>query len=274
MQDIADFTGDSLGLSIQAKDTPADIIVFCGVRFMAETAKIISPHKKVLLPRREAGCPMADMIDRESLLRLKEKHPAAKVLCYVNTSAEVKAECDLCCTSANAPLVVEKGLQETKEIIFVPDKYLGSYVACKTGRKFILWDGYCPVHVKILPQHVEKAKKEHPQAEVLAHPECRPEVLELADQVLSTEGMCRYVARSSLKEFIVATEVGILHRLRKENPQKGFYPAFEGAVCENMKLTTLEDVLQALEEEKHEITLTREIIERASRSIERMLQLR
>jgi len=274
VQDIADFTGDSLGLSIQAKDTPADIIVFCGVRFMAETAKIISPHKKVLLPRREAGCPMADMIDRESLLRLKEKHPAAKVLCYVNTSAEVKAECDLCCTSANAPLVVEKGLQETEEIIFVPDKYLGSYVARKTGRKFILWDGYCPVHVKILPQHVEKAKKEHPQAEVLAHPECRPEVLELADQVLSTEGMCRYVARSSGQEFIVATEVGILHRLRKENPQKGFYPAFEGAVCENMKLTTLEDVLQALEEEKHEITLAQEVIEKASRSIERMLQLR
>ncbi|MCD6155640.1 MAG: quinolinate synthase NadA [Candidatus Atribacteria bacterium] len=274
VQDVADFTGDSLGLSIQARDTQADIIVFCGVRFMAETAKIISPHKKVLLPRQEAGCPMADMIDREALFRLKEKHPEAKVLCYVNTSAEVKAECDLCCTSANAPLVVEKGLQGVQEIIFVPDKYLGSYVACKTGRKFILWDGYCPVHVKILPQHIEKAKKEHPQAEVLVHPECRSEVLQLADQVLSTEGMCRYVAKSGSKEFIIATEVGILHRLGKENPQKKFYPAFEGAVCEDMKLTTLEDVIWALEEEEHEIVLPGEIIEKASRSIDRMLQLR
>lgn len=274
VQDIADFTGDSLGLSIQARDTRADIIVFCGVRFMAETAKVISPHKKVLLPRQEAGCPMADMIDREALLRLKEKHPEAKVLCYVNTSAEVKAECDLCCTSANAPLVVERGLQGAREIIFVPDKYLGSYVVRKTGRRLVLWDGYCPVHVKILPQHIEKAKREHPQAEVLAHPECRSEALELADQVLSTEGMCRYVAHASGEEFIVATEVGILHRLRKENPRKRFYSAFEGAVCEDMKLTTLKDVLQALEEEKYEITLPEEVIEKASRSIERMLQLR
>ncbi|MBC7216711.1 MAG: quinolinate synthase NadA [Candidatus Caldatribacterium sp.] len=272
VQEVADFVGDSLGLSIAAQKTPCDIIVFCGVYFMAETAKILSPEKKVLIPDPEAGCPMADMLHLEDLRALKEKYPNAKVLCYVNTHAVVKAECDLVCTSANAAKVVERGFAQEEEIIFVPDQYLAQHVASKLKRNFILFPGYCPVHVSITEDHILKAKVLHPEALVLAHPECRPEVLRHADEVLSTEGMCRYVAASPHKEFIIATEIGIIPRMEKENPGKRFFPAFEGAICENMKKTTLEKVLASLEEEIHEVTLPDEVIARAKRAIERMLE--
>ncbi|WP_427366593.1 quinolinate synthase NadA [Candidatus Caldatribacterium saccharofermentans] len=273
VQEVADFVGDSLGLSIAAQKTSADIIVFCGVYFMAETAKILSPHKKVLIPDPEAGCPMADMLPLEELRKLRARYPQARVLCYVNTHAVVKSECDLVCTSANAPQVVERGFAPGEDIIFVPDQYLAQYVAAKLQRTFILFPGYCPVHVAITENHILEAKAQHPEALVLAHPECRPEVLRHADQVLSTEGMCRYVKTSPHREFIVATEVGIIPRMEKENPGKRFFPAFSGAICENMKRTTLEKVLVSLEEEIHEVTLPQEVIEKARRAIERMLEL-
>lgn len=265
--------GDSLGLSIAAAQTPCDIIVFCGVYFMAETAKILSPTKKVLIPDPEATCPMADMLSVEDLRKLKGEHPQARVLCYVNTYASVKAECDLVCTSANAQKIVERGFGEDEEIIFVPDQYLARYVASLTRRRFVLFPGYCPVHVAITEDHILQAKELHPQALVLAHPECRPEVLRHADAVLSTEGMCRYVRSSSHREFVIATEVGIIARMKKENPEKEFYPAFEGALCENMKKITLDKLLASLEEEIHEVLLPEEVIERARRSVERMLAL-
>lgn len=272
VQEIADYLGDSLGLSMIASKTSAEVIVFCGVYFMAETAKILSPRKKVLIPDRSAGCPMADMITAEQLRNLKEKHPSAKVLCYVNTPAEVKAECDFCSTSANAVNMVKNAFEEEDEIIFVPDKYLANYVASKTGRKLIPWQGYCPTHVKILPEDIIKQKQLHPQAEVIAHPECIPGVLELADQILSTEGMCRYAKQTKAKELIVATETGILYRLSKENPEKKFYPASELAICPNMKLITLEKVLWALQDMKYEVNLPSEIISKSQRSIQRMLE--
>jgi quinolinate synthase len=272
VQDIADFVGDSLGLSIQASRTDAEVIVFCGVHFMAETAKILSPQKTVLLPDEHAGCPMANMINGRQLRALKEQHPGAKVLCYVNTSAEVKAECDLCCTSANAVTMVQKALKDEREIIFVPDKYLGDYVEGRTGRRFILWNGYCPTHARILPGDIEKARALHPAAEVIAHPECTPGVRALADRVASTEGMCRYVRETKAREIIVGTEVGIIHRLEKENPGKAFYPATEQAVCPNMKLITLEKVLWALEDMKPRIDVPPEIASKARRCIERMLE--
>ncbi len=272
VQDIADFVGDSLGLSIQASRTDAAVIVFCGVHFMAETAKILSPQKTVLLPDEHAGCPMANMIDGRQLRALKEKHPGAKVLCYVNTSAEVKAECDLCCTSANAVTMVQKALKDVREIIFVPDQYLADYVSGQTGRKFILWNGFCPTHARILPQDIARAKALHSAAEVIAHPECTPEVRRLADRVASTEGMCRYVKETKAREIIVGTEIGIIHRLKKENPEKAFYPASERAVCPNMKRITLEKVLWALEDMRPEIDVPSEIASKARRCIERMLE--
>ncbi len=193
VQDIADYVGDSLGLSIQAAKTEADVIVFCGVHFMAETAKILSPAKTVLLPDEKAGCPMADMITEENVRELKAEHPGAAVLCYVNTSAAVKAECDFCCTSANAVRMANEILNDGREIIFVPDRYLGAYVASQTGNELILWQGFCPTHARIGPENVAEAKTLHPEAEVLVHPECTPELTALADRVASTEGMCRYV---------------------------------------------------------------------------------
>ena len=272
VQDIADFVGDSLGLSIQAARTDAKTIVFCGVHFMAETAKILSPQKTVLLPDEHAGCPMANMINGRQLRALREKHPGAKVLCYVNTSAEVKAESDLCCTSANAVTMVEKALKDEREILFVPDRYLGDYVESRTGRHFILWNGYCPTHARILPEDIAKARVLHPAAEVIAHPECTPGVRALADLVASTEGMCRYVRETKAREIIVGTEVGIIHRLEKENPGKAFYPASAQAVCPNMKLITLEKVLWALEDMKPEINVPADVTVRARRCIERMLE--
>jgi len=271
IQDIADFVGDSLGLSIQAAGTDAQVIVFCGVHFMAETAKILSPQKTVLIPDINAGCPMADMINAEELRELKALHPGAKALCYVNTTAEVKAECDLCCTSANAVSIVRDAMKDNGEIIFVPDQYLADYVATETGCDLIAWKGYCPTHVKILPQDILRQKELHPEAVVLAHPECTSGVRELADKVLSTEGMCWYAHEMKAKEFIIATEVGILHRLQQDNPDKSFHPASDKAICPNMKLTTLEKILCALENMHHEVTLPRETIAKAKQCIQRML---
>jgi len=271
VQDVADFVGDSLGLSMEASKTNAEVIVFCGVYFMAETAKILSPQKTVLIPDKNAGCPMADMITAKDLRELKAKHPQAKVLCYVNTPAEVKAECDICCTSANAIKIVNGPLEDVDQIIFAPDRYLAHYVSTQTGRSFIYWHGYCPTHVKILAKDILKQKKLHPNVEVIVHPECTPEVIKLADKVLSTEGMCKYAKNSSAKELIVGTETGLLYRLRKENPDKLFYPATEEALCPNMKLTTLEKVLWALEDMRYEIILSEDVIARAQGSIKRML---
>jgi len=273
VQDIADFRGDSLGLSQKASQTDAEIIVFCGVLFMAETAKILSPDKKVLIPEIKAGCPMADMITAQELLKLKKEHPEAMVVAYVNTTAEVKAEVDICCTSANALRIVNS-LPEDKEIIFVPDKYLAHYVSTQTKRKLIPWEGYCPTHVKILPEDIIRQKKQHPQAEVIVHPECTPEVIKLADRALSTSGICKYAKGSEASEMIIGTEIGILHRLRKENPQKRFYPATDLAVCPNMKLITLEKVLWALEDLQYEVKIPENIRLRAKQSVERMLQIK
>jgi len=271
VQDVADYVGDSLGLSMKAAKTDADIIVFCGVLFMAETAKILSPQKTVLIPDRNAGCPMANMINAPQLRDLKSKHPRAKVLCYVNTTAEVKAECDLCCTSANAVRMVTDVLRDEREIIFAPDKYLADYVSRKTGRNFITWKGFCPTHVNILVEDILRQKSLHPEAEVVVHPECTPPVIEVADKVASTEGMCKYAGETRAKELIIGTETGILHRLRKENPDKVFYPASELAVCPNMKLTTLEKVLWSLEGMNYEVNVPEEVISRAKQSIQRML---
>jgi quinolinate synthase len=272
VQDIADYVGDSLGLSIEAAKTKAQVIVFCGVHFMAETAKILSPEKTVLLPEVKAGCPMADMITVEELRILKAKHPGAAVLCYVNTSAAVKAECDLCCTSANAVRMVQDVLKDAQEILFVPDQHLADYVARQTGRELIIWQGYCPTHARILPENILEQKALHPRAKVLVHPECPPALIDLADKVASTEGMCRYAAEASETEFIIATERGIIHRMEKENPCKVFYPASKFSLCPNMKYTTLEKVLWALEDNVHEILVPDAIMTRARQSIERMLQ--
>jgi len=272
VQDIADYVGDSLGLSLQASETSADVIVFCGVYFMAETAKILSQDKIVLIPDRNAGCPMADMITAEDLRRLKAEHPGAKVLCYVNTTAEVKAECDVCCTSGNAERVVRDAFNNDDEIIFAPDQYLAHYISTRVGREFIKWEGFCPTHMKILPEDIERNRGLHPGVEVIVHPECRAVVTDIADKVLSTEGMIRYVREAPAKEFIIGTETGILHRLTKENPGKTFYPLSEHAVCPNMKKTTLEKVLWSLEDMKDEVIVPPEIIEKAKKSLEIMLK--
>jgi quinolinate synthase len=273
VQDVADFVGDSLDLSIQASQTDAEVIVFCGVHFMAETAKILSPAKTVLLPDKDAGCPMVDMITAEQLRTLKAEHPGAKVLCYVNTSAEVKAECDLCCTSANAVRMVEEVLKDAEEIIFVPDRYLAAFVTGKTGREFITWPGFCPTHARILPEHIEAARNLHPGAVVMVHPECRPEVAAIADKVVSTGGMRRYARETPAREIIVGTEPGIIHSLKKENPDKIFHRVSESVLCPNMKKTSLEKILWALEDMVHPIEVPEAIAGRAQRCIEAMLNV-
>jgi quinolinate synthase len=273
VQNIADFVGDSLQLSIEASKTKGKIIVFCGVHFMAETAKIISPDRKVILPDKNAGCPMADMITVSQLETLKKQHPEAVVVCYVNTSAAVKALSDICCTSSNAVKIVNS-IPKEKKIIFIPDKYLGSYVQTQTGREMILWNGYCPTHVVINVKSIIVLKKEHLDAIVLVHPECTPDVIDIADRVLSTGQMLSFARESNKKEFIIGTEIGILHRLKKENPDKIFYPASQNAICPNMKLINLEKVLWALEEEQYEITIPEDIINRAKAAIEKMLAIR
>lgn len=272
VQDIADFGGDSLELSIIASKTDCEVIVFCGVHFMAETASILSPQKKVIMPDINSGCPMAEMITAEKLRALKGKHPQAVVIGYVNTSAEVKAELDVCCTSTNAVKIVES-LKDAPEIIFVPDKYLAYYVATQTGRKLIPWNGYCPTHVKILPEDILRQKRLHPQAEVIVHPECTPHVIELADRVCSTSGMCKYAKKTKAKEIIVGTENGLIYRLQKENQNKAFYPASEKAICPNMKLTTLEKVLWSLEDLKYEVRVDEKIRVRAVKAVTKMIEL-
>jgi quinolinate synthase len=273
IQDIADFVGDSLGLSIEAAKTDAAIIVFCGVHFMAETAKILSPGKTVLLPDKNAGCPMADMIDAEGLKALQAAHPGALTMCYVNTSAAVKALCDYCCTSANALKMAQIILHDNKEIIFVPDKYLAQYVAAQVNHDFIVWEGFCPIHAEISPDDIMQAKFIHHKTKVIVHPECKPTITDFADIVASTEGMSKYIKNSPDKEFIIGTETGIIHRLKKENPDKTFYPASARSVCANMKKINLEKVLRSLENMSYEITLPQDIMEKARLSIDRMLQI-
>jgi len=271
VQDIADFVGDSLDLSQRAAETAAGVIVFCGVRFMAETASILCPDKVVLLPDVNAGCLLADMITAEQLRAKKKEHPQAVVVCYVNSPAEVKAESDICCTSANAVKVVES--LDAREILFVPDQNLGSYVSAKTGKEMILWPGFCPTHVRIKPAKIKELKREYPQAKVVVHPECTPEVIALADEVLSTGGMCRYAQRGDVREMIVGTEVGIIHRLKKENTDKRFIPVSEQAICPDMKLITLEKVLRSLEEMSPEVKVPEEIRLRAKAAVDKMLKI-
>ncbi|MDD5130020.1 MAG: quinolinate synthase NadA [Candidatus Omnitrophica bacterium] len=272
VQDIADFRGDSLELSRIAAKTEAGVIVFCGVYFMAETASILSPDKMVIMPDVSAGCPMASMMSAQDLRKLKAEHPGAVAVGYVNTSAAVKAELDYCCTSTNAVAVIN-ALKDKKEIIFIPDKYLADYVSKKSGRKLISWHGFCPTHVKILPEDLKREKKFHPRAKVMVHPECLAAVVSLADVVLSTSQMAKYVKDDPAKEFIIGTESGLLYRLKQDNPDKEFYSASERAVCPNMKRTTQEKVLWALEELKDEVRVSDQIRIKARLAIDRMLEI-
>ena len=248
------------------------MILFCGVHFMAETAAILCPDKTVLVPDRSAGCPMADMVTPRELRRLKAKHPGAVVVCYVNSSAEVKAESDLCCTSANAVKIVQS-VPRNKDIIFVPDQSLGAYTAKMAARHIPLWPGYCPTHHRILPHSVAAARAEHPAAKVLVHPECVPETIAMADYVGSTSGILKYCRDSDAPEFIIGTEIGVLHRLRKENPAKRFYPASPLGDCPNMKLNTLEKMVWSLEDMQYPVTVPEPVRSRALTSIQRMLDL-
>ncbi|QHI70539.1 quinolinate synthase NadA [Tichowtungia aerotolerans] len=272
VQAIADFTGDSLELSRKAANLSEDVVVFCGVHFMAETAAILSPDKTILIPDPNAGCPMADMVTAEQLRAVKAEHPGAKVVCYVNSSAEVKAESDICCTSSNAVKVCESLGNE--QIIFVPDRNLGSFVAEKLNRKIVLYNGFCPTHERIRDVDVIAMKQKYPGAVVMAHPECSKPVRDLADELLSTGQMCHYAQASEKTEFIVATELGINYRLRNENPGKKFYPANpDRAVCPNMKKITLEKVLWSLQGMKERVTVPPDIAERAVGCIQRMLEI-
>jgi len=270
IQEIADISGDSLALSQAAVRTDADVIVFCGVQFMAESASILNPGKTVLLPVMEAGCPLADMITPEKLRAKKIGHPGAAVVCYVNSSAEVKAESDIACTSSNAIQVV-RSLKE-KDVIFVPDKNLGRYVQSQVPEKnIILWEGFCPTHIRVQEEDIVRAKKEHPGAEVLAHPECNPAVLALSDHICSTAGMFTYAKKSPAKEFIISTESGMLYKLQIENPGKKFYLPTSHLVCANMKLITLGWVAHSLEKMVYEIKVAAEIRDKAKKALDRML---
>ncbi|AHB14253.1 quinolinate synthase NadA [Dehalococcoides mccartyi] len=271
IQDAADFVGDSLELARKAANVDAEVIVFCGVHFMAETAAILSPEKTVLAPEPKAGCPMADMISGAELREFKTRYPGLPVVCYVNSTAEVKAESDICCTSANAVKVVESLKSDT--VLFVPDQYLGAFVKERTSKKIISWPGYCPCHARIKPEDILKLRKHYPKAKVIVHPESRPEVTALADQVLSTGQMVSYAARADVKELIVGTEIGMLYRLRKENPDKLFIPISEQAVCANMKMTTLPKLLASLENMQAVVSVPEEIRRRAVGAVERMLKV-
>jgi quinolinate synthase len=271
VQDIADYTGDSLGLSQEAARSGAEVIVFCGVHFMAETAAILSPQKTVLLPDLHAGCPMADMITAQELRDWKARYPGRKVVSYVNTTAEVKAESDICCTSSNAVKVVNSLPDD--EILFVPDKNLAAYVARQTKKKIVAWDGYCYVHNQILAADVLAKREKYPEAEVWVHPECRPEVIDLADKVLSTGYMVKAAQETSAKEVLVGTEAGILHRLRKENSRTAFFPVRDLAFCSNMKKINLIKVWKALEEMTFRIEVPAAICQRARGAIEKMIQI-
>jgi quinolinate synthase len=272
VQDIADYTGDSLELSRKAAATDADLIVFCGVHFMAETAKILSPEKTVLLPDKEAGCPMADMITADQLEEEKAKYPGVQVVCYVNSSAAVKAGSDICCTSANAVQVVQ-AMDHDRPILFIPDQYLGHYAMRMAGKAMHLWPGYCPTHMKIGIKDVVSMRQRYPQAKVLVHPECRPDVIDAADEALSTGGIIRYALSYEGSTLIIGTEIGILHRLRKENPAVEYVPITERGLCPNMKRITLEKVLWSMVAMKPQIEVPEDIRQRALTAVERMLLL-
>ncbi|NQT95661.1 MAG: quinolinate synthase NadA [Candidatus Omnitrophica bacterium] len=270
VQDIADITGDSLGLSKAALKIDADVIVFCGVHFMAETAYILNPKKTVLLPVKEAGCPMADMITPEALRQMKKKHPGVPAVCYVNTSAAIKAESDICCTSRNAVEIV-RSLKE-KQVIFVPDKNLGLYVQSEVpDKEIIIWQGFCPTHIRVLPDQILAVKKLHLNAEFIAHPECNPGILRLADHVTSTGGMIEYVKKSKKKDFIIGTEMGMLYKLKKDNPGKRFFLPTDNLICANMKLTTLGWIAHSLELMVYKVQVPENIRKKAQKSVERML---
>ncbi|HLE41661.1 MAG TPA: quinolinate synthase [Nitrospirota bacterium] len=296
VQDIADITGDSLELSRAAAKTDYKVIVFCGVHFMAESASILSPDKTVLLPEIAAGCPMADMVtvagprktrrefytdvlgiafefaDDFTLRDMKKKHPGVPVVAYVNTSAAVKAESDICCTSSNVVKVVESLKEDT--VICIPDRNLSAYAARRTKKKIIAWDGFCNVHARLDVDDVNKAKEEHPDALLVVHPECPPEVQDMADHITSTSGMLRFCRESNHKEFIIGTEEGLLHRLRKDSPDKKFYVLSSEMVCPNMKRTKIESVLRAMEKMEHVIKVPEEIRVPAKRALDRMLEIR
>ena len=272
VQDVADFVGDSLGLSQQAAGTDAQVILFAGVHFMAETAKILCPDKTVLVPDLNAGCPMANMVATRELAERKNEHPDAAVVCYVNSSAAIKAMSDICCTSANAVKVVAS-IPTEREVLFIPDQSLGHYVSEQLGRELILWPGYCPTHHRILAADTGRLKEAHPQAKVVVHPECTTDVIALSDAVTSTSGILRYCEQSEAREFIIGTEIGLLHRLRKESPEKTFYAASALADCPNMKLNTLEKLVWSLEDMVYEVSVPAEIAEKARLAIERMLEL-
>lgn len=269
IQEMADYLDDSLVLAREASHTNNQMIVFCGVLFMAETAKILSPEKTVLLPNDNAGCKMAQMVDVENLRELKIRHPDAKVVTYINSSSEVKAESDVCCTSANAVDVVNN--IESEKIIFTPDRNLGSYVQRFTNKEIILWDGYCYVHQKITKEDTIQTKQSHPDSILMVHPECRPEVIDLADEVQSTGGMMRIVEKSSVKEFIIGTEEGLLERLRREYRDKKFYSIKNKRLCAGMKVTDLKDLYNALLKDQYKVEVTAEIMEKAGLSLKRML---
>lgn len=271
VQDIADFVGDSLELSTKAKDTDAKIIIFCGVHFMAETAKILSPGKKVILPRMDAGCPMADMVTENGLLELKEKYPDYLIVTYVNSSASVKALSDSCCTSSNAINIVKN--IESEKIIFVPDRNLAHYVSRFVKKTIIPWQGFCPTHERLEVKDILDKKEKYPDAKILVHPECKPEVVDIADKALSTSGIINFCNKDLSKTFIIGTEMGILHRLKKENPDKEFILASEKLVCPNMKLTRIEDVYEALIEENNIIEVPSETIEKAKKALMNMYRL-
>ena len=272
IQDIADFVGDSLELSRKAAECRAPVIVFCGVRFMAETAKTLSPESIVLHPNPYSGCPMADMASPEAVAVYRKNHPDTLVVAYVNTTAATKTEVDICCTSGNAEKLIST-IPAEQEILFLPDANLGSNIASKLNRKIGLWPGCCPTHNKIMPEHIRTAREKHPGALVLVHPECRPAVVELADRALSTGGMLKFVRESDCREFIIGTECGILHRMKKENPEKEFHPLEPEVLCPNMKRITLEDVLFALRDLEPRIELDETMRRRAKKPIDRMLEI-
>ena len=270
VQDVADYTGDSLELARRATQVDADVIVFCGVYFMAETAAILNPDKTVLIPDPSAGCPMADMITGAQLRELKAKHPGAVAVCYVNPTAEVKAECDLCVTIGNAEKVMAT-IPAGREILFVPDQHLGGHVSAKEGRDYVLWPGYCPTHARLTPKMIADARAAHPGAPVMVHPECPKDVREAADEQLSTGGMCRFARESDAQTILVGTEVGILHRLRKENPDKTFVSVSDTLVCPNMKKTTLEHLRDCLRDMSNRVVVEKDVADRARRAIDAML---
>ena len=272
IQEIADITGDSLGLSIEAANTDKDVVVFCGVHFMAESVSILSPDKTVILPRMDAGCPMADMVDAEALAEKKKEIPGVPVVTYVNSTADVKAISDICCTSANAVKVVRSVDGDT--VLMTPDKNLAQYVAKQVPEKNVTWwDGFCPTHHLLMPEDVIKAKEDNPGALFMAHPECAPEVLEYADHICSTSGMYEFAKKTDAKKIIVGTEMGILYRLRKENPEKEFILPSDCLICPNMKLTTLEDLLESLQTMENVVKVPEEIRLPAKAALDRMLAI-